>query len=94
MVNDPVIGPKITELEQIRTRGYSMGGYNTDVPQFSSSNKTSTPVFTPSNNSGLENAINRLNQNLEKPFIAQLSYDLMQKDLSAIDSAKASAQTR
>ena len=94
MVNDPVIGPKITELEQIRTRGYSMGGYNTDVPQFSSSNKTSTPVFTPSNNSGLENAINRLNQNLEKPFIAQLSYDLMQKYLSAIDSAKASAQTR
>lgn len=94
MVDDPVIGPQIDQLEQIRTRGYAKGGYNTDLQELQASSVNKNSGNSSSNNLGLEAALNRLNDNLEKPFVAQLSYDLMQKDLSAIDSAKASAQTR
>jgi len=91
MVNDPVIGPQIDDLERIRTKGYVSGGYNTDVPMISDSSNKSTQMVYQSDPS-LIAAVNTLNSILAEGIQARLNHDILVKDQSAIDSAKKSAQ--
>ncbi len=93
MVQDPVIGPQIADLDQIRVRGYASGGYNSEVP-VSSSGSQKTMAGTETDNSQLINALNTLNSQLAKGISARLSHDLFEQDVAAIEAAKFSSQVK
>lgn len=92
MVNDPVIGPSIAALENIRVRGFAAGGSNgTELPVFSQGTSTQgQPIDTAS----IAGAINTLNSILNGGIIAYMSYDHNVKTMSDIDKAQKASQFR
>lgn len=92
MVNDPVIGPNIAALENIRVRGFAAGGSNgTELPVFSQGTSTQGQAI---DTASIANTINTLNSILEGGIIAYVSYDHNVKTMSNIDKAQKASQFR
>lgn len=97
MLQNPATANTIGMLEAIRQRGYASGGFNTAIPKTDSTTSTSKNNVNTSfisNDTALVDAINNLNSILQNGINANLNYDQFNKDLSAINSARSSAQVK